>query len=172
MEMGPVQMLVVGFEEGKFEGKILAELRRLREHDIIRLVDLLFVAKDEDGEVAAVEHSDLSPEEAMEFGALAGALLGLGASGEEGAEAGALAGAEAAADGSVLDDDVWYLADSIPPGTSAGIALIEHRWAIPLREAIIAEGGIPLADAWIHPRDLVAVGLIAAEDATTAGAPS
>jgi len=72
-------MLVVGFEHGKFEGKILAELRRLREHDIIRMVDLLFVTKDEQGDVAKVEHSDLSQEEAMEFGALAGALLGLGA---------------------------------------------------------------------------------------------
>jgi uncharacterized membrane protein len=161
MEMGPVQMLVVGFEEGKFEGKILAELRRLREHDIIRLVDLLFVAKDEDGEVAAVEHSDLTPEEAMEFGALAGALLGLGADGEEGAEAGAVAGAAAAADGSVLDDDVWYLADSIPPGTSAGIALIEHRWAIPLRDAIQTAGGETLVDTWVHPQDLVAIGAAA-----------
>src|SRR6266513_1613981 len=153
MEMGPVQMLVVGFEDGKFEGEILAELKRLREHDIIRLVDLLFVAKDEQGEVAAVEHSDLSQQEAMEFGALAGALLGLGADGEEGAEAGALAGAQAGADGSVLDDEAWYLADAIPPGTSAGIALLEHRWAIPLREAIERAGGEPLADAWLHPTD-------------------
>src|SRR5258706_5290943 len=103
MEMGPVQMLVVGFEDGKFEGEILAELRRLREHDIIRMVDLLFVAKDDQGDIVKLEHSDLSQEEAMEFGALAGALLGLGADGEEGAEAGALAGAEAAEDGSLLD---------------------------------------------------------------------
>ena len=52
MEFGPVQMLVVGFEHGKFEGEILAELKRLREQDIIRLVDLLFVNKDDDGEIA------------------------------------------------------------------------------------------------------------------------
>jgi len=158
MEMGPVQMLVVGFEDGKFEGKVLAELRRLREHDIIRMVDLLFVAKDEQGDVAEIEHSDLSQEEAMEFGALAGALLGLGADGEEGAEAGAEAGAAAAADGSVLDGDVWYVADAIPPGTAAAIALIEHRWAIPLRNAIQEAGGETLADAWVHPEDLVAAG--------------
>jgi len=163
MEMGPVQMLVVGFEDGKFDGEILAELKRLREHDIIRLVDLLFVAKDEQGEVAAVEHSDLSQQEAMEFGALAGALLGLGAAGEEGAEAGAIAGAEAGADGSVLadDGDVWYLADAIPPGASAAIALIEHRWAIPLRDAIQTAGGQTVVDTWVHPEDLVAVGAAA-----------
>jgi uncharacterized membrane protein len=162
MELGPVQMLVVGFEKGKFEDKILAELQRLREHDIIRMVDLLFVTKDEQGDVAKVEHSDLSQEEATEFGALAGALLGLGAGGEEGAEAGAAAGAAAAADGSVLDDeDVWYLADAIPPGASAAIALIEHRWAIPLRDAILEAGGQTLADTWVHPQDLVAIGAAA-----------
>src|SRR2546421_11739567 len=95
MEFGPVQMLVVGFEHGKFEGEILAELKRLREQDIIRLVDLLFVNKDDDGEIQAVELSDLSQEESMEFGALAGALIGLGAAGEAGAEAGAGGGAGA-----------------------------------------------------------------------------
>ena len=92
-KLGPVQVLVVGFEEGRFEGRILAELRRLRDHDIIRMIDLIFVAKDEQGDVAEVEHSDLSAAEAAEFGALAGALIGLGADGEEGAEAGATAAA-------------------------------------------------------------------------------
>jgi uncharacterized membrane protein len=163
MEFGPVQMLVVGFEHGKFEGEILAELKRLRDQDIIRLVDLLFVNKDDDGEIAAVELSDLSQEESMEFGALAGALIGLGAEGEEGAEAGAVAGAAAMEDGQAFSEqDVWFVADAIPPGTSAGIALIEHRWAIPLREAIERAGGVPLADEWVHPEDLVAAGAEAA----------
>jgi uncharacterized membrane protein len=163
MEFGPVQMLVVGFEHGKFEGEILAELKRLREQDIIRLVDLLFVNKDDDGEIVTVELSDLSKEESMEFGALAGALIGLGADGEEGAEAGAVAGAVAMEDGQAFSEqDVWFVADAIPAGTSAGIALIEHRWAIPLREAIERAGGEPLADEWIHPTDLVAAGAEAA----------
>jgi uncharacterized membrane protein len=163
MEFGPVQMLVVGFEHGKFEGEILAELKRLREQDIIRLVDLLFVNKDDDGVIATVELSDLSQEESMEFGALAGALIGLGAAGEEGAEEGAVAGAVAMEDGKAFSEqDVWFVADAIPPGTSAGIALIEHRWAVPLREAIERAGGVPLADEWIHPEDLVAAGAEAA----------
>jgi uncharacterized membrane protein len=163
MEFGPVQMLVVGFEHGKFEGEILAELKRLRDLDIIRLVDLLFVTKGEDGEMAAAELSDLSQEESMEFGALAGALVGLGAGGEEGAEEGALRGAAAMEDGRAFsEEEVWFVADAIPPGTSAGIALIEHRWAIPLREAIERAGGEPLADEWIHPTDLVAAGAEAA----------
>jgi uncharacterized membrane protein len=153
----------VGFEHGKFEGEILAELKRLRDLDIIRLVDLLFVTKGEDGEMAAAELSDLSTEESMEFGALAGALVGLGAGGEEGAEVGAAAGAAAMEDGKAFsEEEVWFVADAIPPGTSAGIALIENRWAIPLREAIERAGGTPLADEWIHPTDLVAAGAQAA----------
>ncbi len=165
MEFGPVQMLVVGFENGKFSGEILAELRRLREHDIVRLVDLLFVAKDADGEIEALEHSDLPEGEAEAFGALAGALMGMGAAGEEGAEAGAALGAAAVDErGSVINpEDVWYLADAIPAGTSAGVALLEHRWAIPLRDAIERAGGESLVDTWIHPQDLVAAGAEAAQ---------
>jgi uncharacterized membrane protein len=166
MEFGPVQILIVGFEDGKFSGEILAELRRLKEHDIVRLVDLLFVAKGEDGTIEAVEHSDLPAEEAEAFGALAGALMGMGAAGGEGAEAGAALGAATVEErgGVINPEDVWYLADAIPPGTSAGIALLEHRWAIPLRDAIARAGGHSLADAWVHPEDLVAAGAEAAAE--------
>jgi hypothetical protein len=94
-----------------------------------------------------------------------GALIGLGAAGEEGAEVGAVVGAEAGVDGHLLPDDVWYVDDALQPGDAAAVALIEHRWAIPLRETIRAAGGFHLADAWVHPLDLVAVGLIGAADA-------
>jgi uncharacterized membrane protein len=161
MEIGPVQLLVVGFEEGKFEGKVLAELKRLREADLVRVLDLVLVHHDEDGNVEKVEVSDLSEEETARMGALAGALIGLGADGEEGAEIGALAGAESAEESGLLGQESWYVADHIPPGTSAGIALLEHRWAIPLRDAIQGAGGVTLADAWVHPEDLVAIGIAA-----------
>jgi hypothetical protein len=59
------------------------------------------------------------------------------------------------------------VADAIPNGTAAGIALIEHRWAIPLRDAIARAGGIPLADEWIHATDLVGIGLVGAEASAT-----
>lgn len=166
MTFGPVQLLVIGFDEPRFEGGILAELAKLRERDVIRLVDVIVVNKDDNGDIEAVRGTDLSTGEAEEFGAYAGALIGFGAAGVEGLEAGAAAGAEAAEDGTILDDDqVWHIADAIPNGSAAAVALIEHRWAIPLREAIVGAGGVPLADAWIHPRDLVAVGLLAAEEA-------
>jgi uncharacterized membrane protein len=164
MAIGPVQMLIVGFDEPKFKGEVLEELKRLKDQDIIRLIDLAVVRKDDEGNIETLHTSDLSEDEAMEFGAYVGALIGLGAAGEEGAEAGAVAGAEALADQQVFDDDqVWYVADAIPNGTAAGIALIEHRWAIPLRDAIVRAGGLPLADEWIHATDLVAVGLVGAE---------
>jgi uncharacterized membrane protein len=159
MSFGPMQMLIVSYEGTELSPEVAAELRRLREHDIVRLVDVLVVVKQEDGTVTAVETSDLSKEESTELGALAGALIGLGAAGEEGAELGALAGAEAAqSGGSLLQDEVWYVADAIPPGSRAAIAILEHRWAIPLRDALERAGAHGLADAWIHPSDLVAAG--------------
>ena len=162
-EFGPVQMLVVGFETDALTGKVLEELARLRDADLVRLIDLLVVAKDDEGDLAVVQATDLTQDEAMQFGALVGALVGLGTGDEETMEAAAVAGAAEMADSHVMDDaDVWYVADAIPPGTTAGIALLEHRWAIPLRDAIVDQGGVVLADEWIHASDLVAIGAAAA----------
>lgn len=169
MSFGPMQVLVVGFDGTEFTGEIATELQRLRDHDIVRLVDLLVVRKEEDGSVDAVETSDLSKDEATQLGAIAGALVGFGAAGEEGAEVGALAGAAAGESGvSPLQDDVWFIADTIPPGTSAAVAILEHRWAIPLRDAIEHRRGSTLADAWLHPSDLVAVGAQLPDQASSA----
>jgi uncharacterized membrane protein len=162
---GPVQVLVVGFTSTEFTGEIMQELKRLKEADIVRLVDMIVVRK-QNGEVETVQTSDLSVEEAEDFGALVGALIGVGLGEEEGVEAGLIAGAEAGSDGHVIDESqVWYLADAVPEGTTAAVALLEHRWAIPLRDKIIAKDGIVLADAWIHPADLIAIGAMAAEAA-------
>jgi uncharacterized membrane protein len=161
MTIGPVQVLVIGFDGPHFTGAIRDELDRLRDNDVVRLVDLVAVRKHEDGTIERLQHSDLSAEEAAELGAVVGALIGLGAAGEEGAEMGAYLGAAAAEDGGVLEgDDSWYVDEAIPPGSAAAIVLLEHRWAIPLRDAIGDAGGFHLADAWIHPVDLVAAGLL------------
>jgi len=165
MPIGPVQILVVGFEEPRFGGQILKELERLKEHDIVRLVDVAVVHKHEDGTVERLQHSDLTTEEAEQFGAYVGALIGLGAAGEEGAEVGAELGAEALGSGKGLQEsDSWFVDDAIPPNSAAAIALLEHRWAIPLREAIQDAGGFHLADGWVHPLDLVQVGLMLREE--------
>ena len=161
MTIGPVQMLVLGFAEPDFTGKIAAELDRLRQHEFVRILDALVVNKDDNGDITAIQASDLTTDEAVEFGALAGALIGLG---EGDAEAGAVAGALEGADGHVIpDEEAWFVADTIPAGSAAAILLIEHLWAVPLRDAIVEAGGIALSDEWIHPLDLVAAGLAEAD---------
>lgn len=167
MAIGPVQLLVVAFDQPKFTGEIIKELDRLRKNDLIRLIDVLVVTKDLDGTVLAAQMSDLSIGEAKEMGAIVGALIGLGVAGEAGMEVGAFAGAEAGADGHLIDDSEMYdVADSIAPGSAAAIALIEHVWAGPLRDAIAKAGGVPVSDGWVHPLDLVDIGLIAAAELT------
>jgi uncharacterized membrane protein len=162
---GPVQMLVLEFDRARFEGDILPELERLKRSGIIRLIDLLFVRKPHGGELEVVQTSDLSPEEATEFGAIAGPLVGLGTGSEPEAARAAAAGAEEFEEGHFFgDSEVWYLADAIPEGKSAAVALIEHTWAIELRNRILRAGGTTLADEWIHPADLVAIGAGAATD--------
>jgi uncharacterized membrane protein len=166
MALGPVQILVIGFDEPEFKGQIREELDRLRENDVVRLIDAIVVRKDDDGNVERLQHSDLTTDEAQEFGAVVGALIGFGAEGDEGIEAGAALGADAMEGGHVFDpSDAWYVDDAIPPGTAAAVALLEHRWAIGLRDAIRDAGGFHLADAWIHPTDLVAIGALTADEA-------
>jgi uncharacterized membrane protein len=157
--VGPVQILVVGFEGNRFTGEILPEVKRLQDQGTISLIDLLFVQKDEDGDVRAVELSGVGEEERERFGAVAGALVGFGAAGEEGVEQGAMAGAVAMQDGVFDARDIWAVADAIPKESSAAIAVLEHRWAIPLRDAVLRAGGTALADEWVHPLDLIAAGV-------------
>jgi hypothetical protein len=155
-----MQMLSIGFEDGEFKGWVLAELRRLRHHDVVRLVGLLVVRRNEDASVEKVEQADLTPEEAEHLGALASALLGLETGGEEREEQSGAAGAAATWASELGDKQLWYLADHILPGTTAAIALLEHRWATPLRDAIEATGGVTVVDAWVHPEDLVEIGAV------------
>ncbi len=165
MPVGPVQLLVVAFDDPQFSGEIIEELGRLRANEMIRLIDVLVVQKDLDGSVTGVQVSDLSVGEAEELGATIGALIGLGLDDLDGMEAGAIAGAEAGADGHLIPDSELYdVADSIAPGGAAALALIEHRWAAPLRDAIVRAGGVPVSDSWVHPLDLVEVGLLAADE--------
>lgn len=157
--MGPVQVLVIEFEAPNFTGEILPELRRLQDAGIVNLVDLLVVMKSEDGDLSVAELSGLSEEERVGFGAIAGALIGWGTAGEEGVEEGAIAGALAMADGGFTEDQVWAIEDAIPPGSAAAVAILEHRWCIPFRDAVVRAGGVSLADEWVHPLDLLAAGV-------------
>jgi uncharacterized membrane protein len=167
MAIGPVQLLVLGFKEPNVSGEIRAELDRLRDNDLIRVIDALAVRKDADGEVQTLHESQLSADEQAAFGALIGGLIGLGAAGEEGFELGAERGAEAVAErGGVFDEEeAWDVVAEIPDDTAGLLVLLEHRWAIPLRDAIARAGGFRLASEFISPLDLVAIGLVSAEEA-------
>lgn len=165
--IGPVQLVVLGFSKPDFRGEILAELERLRESDTVRVIDSLTVYKDAEGDVAVLKVGNLSDEESAEFGALVGALVGLGAGGEEGMETGAELGAEAAAEGIDVfpEEEAWDVLDELPTDSAAALILLEHRWAIPLRDAIARAGGFPISSGLINPLDLVDVGLLSAAEA-------
>jgi uncharacterized membrane protein len=166
MAIGPVQLLVLGFSHPDFQGGIRGELDRLRDNDLVRVIDALAVQKDADGNVTTLHDSQLTGDQQAAFGALVGGLIGLGAAGEEGFEIGAERGAEAVAErGGVFDEDAWDVLAEIPEDSAAMLILLEHRWAIPLRDAIAQAGGFRLASEFISPLDLVALGLVGAEEA-------
>lgn len=167
MAIGPVQLIVLGFPEPNFHGEIIEELERLRESDTVRVIDALAVHKDADGEMEVAHLSNLTDDEAVELGTTIGALIGLGIEGEEGAEAGAVAGAEAGAEGIQVfsDEQAWDVLEDIPNGSAAALILLEHHWAIPLRNAIAAAGGFRVSDGFISPLDLIGIGLLSAEEA-------
>ena len=105
MAIGPAQLLVLGFKQPDFQGEIRAELDRLRDNDLVRVIDALAVGKDADGNVDVLHDSQLSGDQQAAFGALVGGLIGLGAAGEEGFEIGAERGAQAVAErGGVFDE--------------------------------------------------------------------
>ena len=169
MAIGPVQLLVLGFEKPEFSGEIVAELQRLRDSDMVRVIDALAVHKDADGDITTLQMSNLTLDEQIELGAKIGALVGLGALGdtEEALEV-AKTGAEVAAEEGVHvfnEDEVWDVLEEIPPETAAALILLEHHWAVPLRDAVARSGGFRLSDGFISPLDLVEIGLMSAEEA-------
>ncbi|PSL02810.1 hypothetical protein CLV30_109118 [Haloactinopolyspora alba] len=155
MTLGPVQLIMLGFDDPQCSGEIRAELDWLRDSYVVRLLDAVVVGKGADGNVVLVEENDLNDDEYDDPGAVLGALIGLvDDAGEvddgsgEGREPGSVAGA----------GDSWVLDDLLPAGMYAAIVLVEHRWASGLRDSIRRAGGVHLIDAWIHPEDLVTIG--------------
>jgi len=160
MERGPVQILVVGFADDGFAGDVIPELRRLIEGDVIRVIGLDFMIKDEAGNLTSLGLAALPPDESDKLGALVAALIGRGVFGEEWISIGAGAGLGGTCAGANTTEP-WAISDAIPPGTCAAVVLIEHPWAIPLRTVISKAGGFALEDAWVRPADLVTAAMVA-----------
>ena len=168
MAIGPVQLIVLGFEHPEFHGEIIEELERLRASDTVRVIDALAVHKDADGEIEVQHLSNLTKDEAIELGSKVAALIGLGIEGEEGMEAGAQLGAEKAAEEGIhvfSDEQAWDVLEEIPNDSAAALLLLEHHWAVPLRDAVMRAGGFRISDGFISPLDLVHIGLATKEEA-------
>jgi hypothetical protein len=158
---GPVQVLVVGFEQPTFSGGVMAELDRLREAGTLRLIDVLLVARAEDGTFESLPAPEGAP---PGLGELAARIL----AGSDADDADDAEGAEGAdvADPADPSYGAWSLAEAVPVGTTAAVALIEHLWAVPLREAIQGAGGRALEESWLAPDDVrLLEGLLAQRDA-------
>jgi uncharacterized membrane protein len=157
LELGPVQIVVIGLGEAELVAELVPELRRLRKPDGIRLIDLVLLHKDESGRLLKLDVARCSAAESAEFGDAADALVGAGAVAELGLWVGAGAGAGSGL-GPVDATQAWAVSDAIPPGTTAAVLLLEHRWAIPLRSAVVRAGGFALEDTWVRGVDLIATG--------------
>ena len=105
MPLGPVQLLLVGFDRPDFSGEVLAELERLRDSDVVRVIDLLVIHKGADGVVRHLEHADLP----AGTGTVVGALIDAG-------------GGDLSS-----DEELWSLDEAIPDDSAAAVALVEHR---------------------------------------------
>ena len=151
MAVGPLQIMVIGFERFEATGEALDALMAASDAGAIRVIDLQFVSKDEEGNIEAMELTGLTEDEAIEFGAVIGSLIGAGAGGDEGMIEGAIAGAEIAAEGAygMTAEDVVEIAAQIPPGGAAAILAIEHTWAIDFRDAVVNQGGMLLGQGFL-----------------------
>jgi uncharacterized membrane protein len=123
--VGPVEILAVAFPGSRFKGEIVPALKELVDAGTINILDLVFVAKDTDGTVGALELSQLSESEAEAYG-------GLGVTEDD-------------LDGLINDEDLELAAELLEPGDSAAILVWEDRWAIKVTQAIRNAGGRLLA---------------------------
>lgn len=155
-DIGPLQLLVVGFgPDAQFQGMILDELERLTARGLIRVIDLRFISKGDDGTLDEIELTGLDDQEASEFGAVIDRLIGIGAS----------SGSDPAAIGDTVGrslgigpDELAALSDEIRPGESVGFLLFEHTWASELKAAITSTGGFPIAQGLLTREALLMVG--------------
>ena len=120
MALGPIEVLVVSFPGNQFTGEIIPELERLVGNDTISIIDGLLVRKDADGEVTFIEFDELGGDADIER----------------------LAGVMDQLESLISDEDVQELAASLEPDSSEAILVFEHTWAKPLRDAIVASGGL------------------------------
>jgi uncharacterized membrane protein len=151
-EIGPVQLISIGFEpEANFEGRIVDELAELEKERTIRILDLLFIARDTDSdEIVVVEHQGTES-----MGGIVGALLGFEFEGEAAQPAGG--GRSDEHSFGFSQAEIEQMGAGLEPGGSAGLLLIEHVWARKLRRAVRDAGGRLLGEGFLTPETIKAV---------------
>ena len=144
---GPLQVIVVSFGPGAdFEGRVLAEVDRLQGRGVLRLLDMLFIEKSEDGTIQRLVVGDDE-----DFGALLASIVPVDGTG--------LVGSPVGEGSSGFDPaDAWALAESLLPGTALAFLLIEHGWAQPLFDAIAETGGALLGEGFLTSESGLLVG--------------
>jgi len=164
MIYGPLQLVVMSFPQPTFPLDLQDQLRVVRDQGLIRLFDAIYISKDDQGDLLILEGSDLEQEEVELYGVLAGAFFGYGAAGTAGMEAGIEAGMETSDHGvfGLGDDDLLEIADRIPVGSSALFMLLEHVWALGIKDAVENNQGTVVANGWITPATLASMGARAA----------
>jgi Family of unknown function (DUF6325) len=129
MSVGPVEYVIIGFPGNQFSGAIVPELAKLIESGTIRVLDLIFVAKDAAGDVVAFEHDE--HEALAAFSELDGEVGGL-----------------------LTGEDIAHAAEALEPESSAALLIWEDTWAMPLVAALRESGGVLIEGARV-PHDLI-----------------
>lgn len=165
MAVGPLHLIVLSFDKPNFTGWVADELDFLRESGVITVVDALAVYKTPEGDIEALQESDLDLDEHIAVSGAIGALMGLGAGGVRGAIEGAAERMDAVAENEFgFDDtDILDIAEGLAPDSAALILLFEHTWALGLKEAVIDAGGVMVAQGLLTPAALVDIGAILEE---------
>jgi uncharacterized membrane protein len=149
--------LVVNLPDEQITGPISQELRAARQKGVIRLIDMLYVTKDLEGNLRSKEVSDLSPAEKAEFGVVLQGLFGMRAAYQSEADMDEVSEALSTTqseDFGFSDTHMQEIAEQVPAGGSAMLALFEHTWAVGLKEAIINAGGETVVHEFISPEGL------------------
>jgi uncharacterized membrane protein len=151
-QIGPVQLVAIAFPpEAQFEGRIMAELAELERTETIRILDLLFVSKDaESGDLIALDY------QGEELGAIIGALLGFDFEGD--AEPPTIEGSDPGHAFGLSREQIDSMGEELEPGYSAGFLLVEHVWALEFKNAVRDAGGVPIAEGFLTPEAVAAVG--------------
>jgi len=174
MALGPIQFVVFGVRTEEQQKEVVRQLRSASERGNVRLIDLAYIRKSEDGTLQHGRMSGLSEEEQRKFGTVARALVGMGAAMEytrSGGEIGTGAFVDQDFGESVqeIKERIYEAAQDLPPGGACAIALIEHRWLLELKENVQKQGVVILTQGLVRPRSLLMLGaeLQAAEQAAT-----